>query len=352
MKIIFSGGGTLGSVTPLIAVWQELKKTKPDCQVLWVGTKDGPEKEFINNYGFKFKAISSGKLRRYFSWQNLLDLFLVTVGFFQSLNIIFKFKPDVIVSAGGFVSVPVVWAGWLLKIPSLIHQQDVRPGLANKLMSARAGKITVTFEKSLQDFSKEKVVLTGNAVREEIFNGSKEKAIKFFNLEPNLPIVLIIGGGTGSLTINKLVWYSLSKLTESIQIIHLTGKGKSAQFDNPRYHQYDFLTKEIKDALAASDLIISRASMSVLTEITARQKPAVLIPIPNSHQEDNAIEFAKNNAAIYLKQQDLTPQNFSDYIIDLINDSAARENLSRNIAKMMISDGRKKIAEEIIQLSK
>jgi len=219
MKILLSGGGTLGSVSPLIAVWQKIFEQKPDSQALWVGTKDGPEKDFVKNYKLDYRSITAGKLRRYFSLKNLLDPFLVLMGFFQSLKIIKEFKPQIIISAGGFVSVPLAWAGKFKKVPVLIHQQDVRPGLANKLMASSAEKITVTFEKSLKDFPIEKVTLTGNPVRQEIFNGSKEEAYNFFKLDFNIPTVLILGGGTGSLAINKLVWMSLRKLTENMQLM-------------------------------------------------------------------------------------------------------------------------------------
>lgn len=352
MKIILSGGGTLGSVSPLIAVYQQIKKLKPEAKFLWLGTKGGPEKDFVKLYGLEFRSISSGKFRRYLSWQNFLDPFFVIFGFFQSINIIKKYKPDVIVSAGGFVSVPVVWAGWLFKVPTLIHQQDARAGLANKLMAPFAKKITVTFEKSGNNFPNQKVVWTGNPIRQEIFESSKDEATNFFNLEPNLPTVLILGGGTGSLVINKLVWQSLTELTKSAQIIHLTGKGKLQKLYYPKYHQFEFLTDKLKDAYLAADLVVCRASMSVLTELTALQKPVILIPIPESHQEDNAVEFAKNNAAVYLKQKELTPENFAEAITNVLNDKAQLQNLSRNIGKMMLNEARQKVAGEIIKLTK
>ncbi|MFA6215893.1 MAG: glycosyltransferase, partial [Patescibacteria group bacterium] len=205
MKILFSGGGTIGSVSPLIAVYEEIKKQHPGAEFLWLATSDGPEDKLIGSYQIPLKKIFAGKFRRYFSWQNFFDPILIIFGFFQSLLIILKFKPQAVISAGGFVAVPVTWAAWLCRRPVLILQQDIRPGLANKLMARFASIIAVAFPKSLADFPGPKTVLTGNPVRPEILAGSREAGYKFFNFSPQLPTVLILGGGTGALSINRLV---------------------------------------------------------------------------------------------------------------------------------------------------
>ncbi|MBU1164061.1 UDP-N-acetylglucosamine--N-acetylmuramyl-(pentapeptide) pyrophosphoryl-undecaprenol N-acetylglucosamine transferase [Patescibacteria group bacterium] len=352
MKILLSGGGTFGSVSPLIAVYQTIKRDYPSADFLWVGTKSGPEIQFIKSYGLEFKAIQSGKLRRYFSWQNFLDPARILIGFIQSLIIIKKFKPDIIVSSAAYVAVPLSWAGKFFKISVLIHQQDVRPSLANKIISSFAKKITVTFENSKNNFNPSKVVQTGNPARSEIYEGSKEKAIAQFKLQSDIAIILILGGGTGSKAINDLVFESVEQIAKNAQVIHITGKGKGEKIFFNNYLQLEFLTDEFKDVLAAADLVVCRASMSVLTECAALKKAVALIPIPNSHQEDNALEFSKNNAAIYLKQNDLTPEDFSEFISNIIVDKSQLENLSRNIEKLNIVDQENNLANQIIQIVK
>ena len=246
-KILLTGGGTGGSVAPLLAVAEELNNPinppAPLCkggkyEFLWLGTKYGPEKEMIastsfgagEKAGIKFRAISGGKWRRYFSLKNFSDLIKIKIGFWQSLWIMIKWRPDLVISAGSFISVPVVWAAWVLRVPILIHQQDVQPGLANKLMAPLAKVVTVTFEKSLNDYGK-KAVWLGNPTRRSLEIPNPKFQIQ--NLNNNLPVVLIVGGGTGAEAINDLVWQSLGELTKFCQIIHITGKNKGMLNDKP-----------------------------------------------------------------------------------------------------------------------
>ncbi len=348
MRIILSGGGTIGSVSPLVAIFEEIKKNQPQAEFLWLATKDGIEDRLISSYQIPVKKIFAGKFRRYFSLRNFLDPFLVTLGFLQSLLIIIKFKPQVVLSAGGFVSVPVVWAAWVLRRPSLIHQQDVRPGLANKLMAPFANIITVTFAKSLKDFPAAKTTLVGNPVRNEILAGSKDEGYKFFKLDQNLPTILIIGGGTGALKINNLVLESLNDLVSFCQVIHLTGGKVDKVATHPHYRNYDFLTDQLKNAYAVADLVISRAGMSVLSELALLQKPTVIIPIAGSHQQENANEFFKNNAAVVLQEENLSPQDFSSAIKQLLFDKDELASLSRNIAQIMPAGAAQKISQMIL----
>ena len=348
MKIILSGGGTIGSVSPLIAIFEEIKKQQPTAEFLWLATKTGPEEGLIASYKIPIKKISAGKLRRYFSFQNFLGPFRILVGFFQSLIIIFKFKPQVVISAGGFVAVPVVWAAWLLRRPSVIHQQDIRPGLANKLMARFANIITVTFKKSLADFPSKKTHLVGNFVRPDILAGSKEEGYKFFKLDPSLPTVLILGGGTGSLNLNGIVLSSLQELVQFCQIIHLTGGRLSKMAEHSRYRGYSFLTNQMKNAYAIADLVVGRAGLSTLTELSALEKPAIIIPMPGTHQEENAIEFFRNNAVALLKEKDLSAQSFAAAVKELLDDKDEMLNLSRNIGKAMSTDAAKEVVKMIL----
>ena len=349
MKILLSGGGTIGSVSPLIAIYEEIKRQKPAAEFLWLATRRGLEHDLIKSYNIPVRSIFAGKFRRYFSWQNFFDPVLVLLGFFQSLKVIFQFKPDLILSAGSFVSVPTVWAGRLLGAPALIHQQDVLPGLANKLMAKSAKIITATFEKSKSDFPEKKTIITGNPVRSEIFEAKKEEAYAFFKLEPAIPTILVMGGGTGATAINNLVLASLDQLVQFCQVIHLTGGRIDQLAEHPRYRSYDFLTSQIKYAYAAADLAVSRAGMSALSELAATQKPTIVIPIPNSHQLYNAIEFAKNNAAIMVEEKNLTPASFTAGVKELLADPARLLNLGHNIGQLIPAEATQKIVRIIFK---
>lgn len=351
IKLMLTGGGTGGSVTPLLAVAQKFKNQFPKTEFIWLGTIDGPEADLVKKERIEFRAVYSGKWRRYFSIKNILDIFLIIIGFFESLVIIFHEKPDIILSAGSFVSVPVVWAGWILGVPSLIHQQDVVPGLANKLMAPFSRRVTLTFEESEKSFNKKKIIVVGNPCREEILYGNKENGRQFFNLEEYLPTVLIIGGGTGALVINNLVKESLDELTKFCQIIHLTGKGKGTEIkDNNRYHVYEFLTKEMADTFATADLVITRAGMGVLTELSYLAKPTIIIPMPDSHQEANAEVFKKNEAAVILNQDKLISKKFVLEIKSLLQDGDKLEVLGKNIKEIIPKDAAEKIVEEIVNI--
>jgi UDP-N-acetylglucosamine--N-acetylmuramyl-(pentapeptide) pyrophosphoryl-undecaprenol N-acetylglucosamine transferase len=379
-KILLTGGGTGGSVMPLLAIAEEItsppalllsgrgEKRLPaqagsegvEYEFLWLGTRRGPESEMVKKENIKFRAIANGKLRRYFSWHNFIDPFLIKIGFWQAFFIIFKWRPNLVISAGSFVGVPVVWAAWILRVPVLIHQQDVKPGLANRLMAPFAQVITVTFEKSLDDYG-QKAVWTGNPVQSKKVSPlqrdrkARSKNCKEFRLKNNLPTVLILGGGTGALAINKLVEQSVNKLTKFCQIIHLTGKDKALNYklQITNYINYEFLdTREMADAFSAADVVISRCGMGVLTELSYLGKPAILIPIPDSHQEENAQIFYEQKAAIVLDQDKLTAEKFVAAIKELINDTELRNKLRNNIKRVIKPGANKKMVKIIKEMIK
>ncbi len=347
-KIILSGGGSGGPVTPLLALanslWSE-EEGQP-LEILFIGTKRGPEKEMVAAFNnnrkevLRFVPIISGKLRRYFSWHNFGDLFKIICAFGQAFFLLLREKPDLIVSAGGFVSVPLVWAAALLRQPVLIHQQDVRPGLANKLMAPFARAITVNFEKSLYDYGP-RAIWIGNPVAPLQLSGDalSVKEIKDkYSLDITLPLVFITGGGTGAQAINELIFSSVSELTKFCQIIHLTGKGKLPvqEISLANYQVFEFLNnEEVLDLMRAADLVISRAGMSALSELSLLNKAALLIPIPKSHQEENAAVFAQARAAIVLKQDELTAAKLITEIRNLLADGQERVRLSNSIGKVI-----------------
>lgn len=357
MRILLAGGGSGGPISPLLAVAQTLKKHHHDTSFLLVGTKNGPEKLMAEKAGIGFKRIPAGKLRRYFSWENLVSPFLLLAGFFKSFAILKKFKPDCIFAAGSFVQVPVIWAGWFLKIPSIIHQQDYLPGLANSLCQFAVKKITVTFKDSIKDFStslgvfykkpKDKIFFTGNPFRAELAGQNREEAIKFFHLQHDFPTLLVLGGGTGAEFLNRLIWDSLPQLARTVQIIHATGKNKFFVKNLFNYKQFDFIT-EMAKAYAAADVVLCRAGLSTITELSNLKKIAIVVPMPNSHQEVNAYYVLRKQAAMVIPQSKLNPSRLMLTIKQIFYNSELQETLKKNIGNLMPADATEKITEIIL----
>lgn len=332
-KILLVGGGTLGSVTPLLAVAEKY----PADYSFW-GTASGPEALLVKERNIKFRSILSGKLRRYWDLQNFKDLFKIKLAFFQSLYLLNKLKPDLVLTAGSFVAVPVIYAAKFLRIPTIVHQQDLDVGLANKLMSPMATKITVTFAEQVKFFKAKKTVITGNPVR-----------LKYKNIQHS-PSILITGGGLGARAFNEFVQEFLPILTQNFQVHHILGKNNFDQAkDLPNYHAYDFVTDKMLDLLNQADLVISRAGMSIITEVAALKKALILIPIPDSHQEKNAEFFARHNAAIYVRQG--SSKIMARYLDKLLNKNTLRDKLGENLFNLFPKhsvDNYIKVIEDIL----
>ena len=306
--IVFSGGGTLGSVSPLLAVYTRFRRRHPDMKYLWVGTRDGIEDELVRQYNLPFIPIFAGKIRRYFSFKNVMDAAYLMLGFFQSLWIVVRYRPSVVISAGGYVSVPLTWAAWLCRVPTIIHQQDLDIGLANKLMAPFATRIFVALPEGLNHFPKKKTIVVGNPAREEILAHSREEAIEKLKLDATVPVVLIFGGGTGAEALNRLVEKALGQLVQFCQVIHITGRGKEGETKElkekyERYHPYTFVKEAMAFAMAAADLVVSRAGFATLSELSAIGKPAIIMPIPDSHQEKNVAFFEARRAIEVLNER-------------------------------------------------
>lgn len=338
MKIIFSGGGTLGPVTPLLAIKEVIEKEYEKAKFVWIGTKNGPEKQLVLKYSIPFFTISSGKMRRYFSFWNFTDLFKIGFGFLQSFVILWREKPDVCVSAGGFVSVPVHFMAWIMGVPTWIHQQDVKVGLSNKIMAPFATKITTSLEEGIINFSAKKVEWLGNPVREEIIKGSKDRAIKKFGLKSDLPVVFVMGGGTGSVKINRLVVEVLPHLEGFCQIVHLTGKNKNkeiqkfSKFEN--YFQFDFFTEEMKDAYAVSDLVVARGGFGTLSEVSALKKPTIIIP-NSGHQQDNVKFLASAGALLSFDEDNISGVQLAKVIKDLLGDKSKMIEMGEKLIRLL-----------------
>jgi len=349
LKIMLSGGGTGGTVTPLLAIAREFYRKYNQATFVFIGTHSGPEKllaeEAAQDLPLKFIPMLAGKWRRYFSWKNFSDFFNIGGAFFQAIYLLKTEKPNLVISVGAFVSVPLVWAAKLLKIPVLIHQQDLRPGLANRLMAQAASVITVTFPNSLKVYGS-KAVLTGNPYSLPSL-ASKENIFKKYNLDLAKPLILIFGGGTGSVSINEAVKINLNDLLELTQIIHVSGTGKLIDESKTGYTSVEFLNHlDLISVMAVSDVIVARPGLGTLTELSALKKASILVPMPNSHQEDNATACADSGAAVYIEQKDL-----GDKIVrvvgDLLNSSDKRQLLENNMASIIKSGA----ADAIVDLS-
>lgn len=353
MRVLLAGGGSGGSSAPVLAVAQELRRRKP-CEFLYVGTATGPERELVASLGIPFRSVRTGKLRRYWSAQNLLDLFRIPMGLAESLAIARAFRPDVAFAAGGFAAVPPLLAARLLGKPAVIHQQDVLPGLANRILAPFAARVTVTFPPSLGHFPRSKSCLTGNPVRREILEGDPQEARRIFGLSDRLPVLLVTGGGTGALGLNRLVAEAAASLVECCQVIHITGRGKGVETPDlgPAYRQVEFLTSEMAHVLAIADLVISRAGLSTLTELAALGKPSLLIPMPHSHQGANAMAFADGGAALVFQEEGLTPKRLAEEIRALLQDERRLAELGERARSLMPAGAEARIADVIEKVAR
>lgn len=348
MKVLFSGGGTLGPVTPLIAVMEEMRKTHKDCEFVWISTKNGRENSLLKDFDVKIYELSAAKLRRYFSFENFIDFFR----FFKSLFDVYKIlkieNPDVVVSAGAYVSVPVtIVSKVFLRKNVLIHQQDIKIGLANKFMSYLADVITVSFEDQLDKFLNKNTFLTGNPSRFDASKCLNKKDIASkYCLSLDKKTVLVLGGSSGAESLNKSVANFSEEIFDKCQIIHVTGLGKKIEKKIGGYLQFEFLKEEMFDILCISDIVITRAGLGTLTELSSMNKCAILVPLLG-HQEVNAKYFYEKNCAEIANYDNLYRK-----LVELLENDDRCAELGNNIASIMPRDGEKKISEKIYGLKK
>ena len=309
-KIVLTGGGTAGHVTPNLALIPSLQEL--GYEIHYIGSYQGIEKKLIENAGIPYHGISSGKLRRYFDVKNFSDPFRVLKGYGEALKILKTYKPDVVFSKGGFVAVPVVLAAKHFKIPTIIHESDMTPGLANKICIPSAAKVCCNFPETLNYLPKEKAVLTGSPIRKELLEGDRLSGLQYTGLSANRPVILVIGGSLGSVTVNNAVRKILPKLLPQYQIIHICGKGNLDQslMNTPGYIQYEYVDAPLKHLFTAADLIISRAGANSICEILALRKPNILIPLSaaasRGDQILNARSFEKQGFSTVLEEENLT----------------------------------------------
>lgn len=346
-RIILTGGGTAGHVTPNIALLPRLKELQYDIH--YIGSYNGIEKELIEPFGIPYHGISSGKLRRYFSLQNFTDPFRVIKGFSEAKKLIKLLEPDVIFSKGGFVSVPVVIAGKKCKVPAIIHESDMTPGLANKLSIPSATKVCCNFPETVKLLPADKAVLTGSPIRQELLSGSKSKAIEFTGLTSDKPVILIIGGSLGAAAVNQAVRNVLPELLKDFQVIHLCGKNKldTSLQGVKGYVQYEYIKDELKDLFALTDIVISRAGANAICELLALHKPNLLIPLSASASRGdqilNARSFERQGFSMVLEEEELTDESLLSAVHQLYDNRAQYK-------KAMTVSGQQDSIDTIIEL--
>ncbi len=350
-KIVLTGGGTLGHVTPHLALIPHLKEA--GYEIHYVGTENGMEAGKMKSVeGIIYHAVKSGKLRRYFSWQNFTDPFRVVAGAFQSAHLMGKIKPDVVFSKGGFVAVPVVFGAWLRRIPVLCHESDLTPGLANKLCKPFAKKFATTFPECAEALGR-KAEMTGTPLRPELFRGSREKGLKLAGLDGQKPVLMMMGGSSGAQSVNACLREALDELTKTFDILHACGKGNLDPGLEGRegYRQFEFLDQELPDMLACTDLVLSRAGANALCEFQALGRPMLLIPYPKGASRGdqilNAKSLQKRGLCHVLMQEDMTRET----LVKAVQETwADREKLAEALKNAPPADGTKRVLELIEEI--
>ena len=319
-KIVFTGGGSAGHVTlnlALIPLFLE-----KGWKVTYIGSYSGIEKELVKKFDkVQYKAIQTGKLRRYFSWQNFVDALKIPVGILQAIGIVIKEKPDIIFSKGGFVSFPVVLAGFVCRVPVLMHESDVTPGLANKMSLPFVSKFFTTFDDTVKYVKdKKKVEHIGPVMSDRFKNGDKKRALEMLNFSEDKPVLMFMGGSLGAKSLNDAVRKDLSALLKTYQVIHLCGKGqKDSSIELEGYKQFEYVDTELKDFMKAADVVISRAGSNAIFELLSQKKPMVLVPLPvgssRGEQSLNAKSFKNKGYGEIIADEDLIhSQTFMDTI--------------------------------------
>jgi len=370
MKILFTGGGTGGHILPIIALAREIRLQAGNkrLELLYMGPKDSFAEMFLSQEGITTYRILSGKVRRYDFVksipQNLLDVFVkLPIGFLQAFSRIFVLSPDIIVSKGGYGSVPSAIAGWLLRVPVILHESDVVPGMANRVVGRFASEIFVSFPNT-RYFSKNKMVEVGNPIRRDMLTGSKEEAKRLFHLQGTKPVLLIVGGSQGAQRINDMLLVILNEALQDYEIVHQTGEKNYQQVKAEAgvvvdknlqqfYHPIGFLKEtELRHAYVAADLIISRAGSGSVFEIAALGKPSILIPLPEAaqnHQIENAYAYQSTGACIVLEENNITPHFFLERVRYLFSNQKELQKMREAAANFAKPEAGKVIAKYIIE---
>ena len=320
-KIVLTGGGTAGHVTPNLALIPHLQAL--DYEISYIGSYDGIEKKLISDFGIPYYGVSTGKFRRYFDPKNFTDPFRVLKGYGETHKLLRQIQPDIVFSKGGFVAVPVVFSASRLHIPVISHESDMTPGLANKICLPMAKKICCNFPETMANLPKEKACLTGTPIRAELKEGSREKGLAFTGLSGDKPILMVTGGSLGAVAVNEAIRKDLETLLKTFDIIHLCGKGKLDEtlVGTPGYLQYEYISAELPDLFAAADIIVSRAGANAICEIAALRKPNLLIPLSakasRGDQILNARSFEKQGFSMVMEEEEIVGDALAAAIFEL-----------------------------------
>ena len=323
-KIVLTGGGSAGHVTPNIALIPALKKA--GFEIYYIGSYEGIEKKLIEDYNIPYFGISTGKLRRYFDPKNFSDPFRVLKGMSEARTLLKKIQPDIVFSKGGYVSVPVVRAAGLLKIPYSVHESDMTPGLANRLSMSGASKICCNFPETMRLLPADKAVLTGTPIREELSMGSKQAGRELCGFTDDKPVLMVIGGSLGAQSVNETVRYALPRLLPNFNVVHLCGKEKmdNLKLTVPGYKQFEYVKNELKDIFAMADIVVSRAGANSICELLALKKPNILIPLSTKSSRGdqmlNARSFEQQGFSMVIDNDDLDEDILVETIEELYND--------------------------------
>lgn len=340
-RIILSGGGTLGPVTPLLAIVDLFRENEELVDFAWIGTRCGIERMFVQTRNIRYYAIPSARWRRYRDVRNIVAPFLFCGGFVAALFILARERPSLVVSAGGFVSAPVAWAAWLLRVPVLLYEMDVRQSLTNRLIRPVATKVISVWPRT-------GAVAVGSLVRSSFFESKNLISIASFGIPEHVPVVLIMGGGTGAQSINELVSAARQDLSKTCFVIHLTGRGKNESIKAENYLPLEMVDAEMPALLRWADLVVARAGMGTICELASQAKATMLIPIPDTHQEENVAYLATHEAVFSFSQAD-TPAHFATEIQRLLADP---DQLKRkgDTLRNVVPDGRKRVRDTITDL--
>lgn len=344
---MFTGGGSAGHVTPNIAIINELNKQ--DWDISYIGSKAGIEKDLIGKMDITYHSISSGKLRRYLSKENIKDIFKVIKGCYDARKVLKKSKPNVVFSKGGFVSVPVVIAARQLKIPVILHESDLTPGLANKLSVRFASKIFTSFEETLQYLPTEKSKAIGSPIRKEILSGSAAKGKLFLGFTSQKPILTVMGGSLGAKKINEVVRDNLDTLLQTYQIVHLCGKGNLSEAHTGvnGYKQFEYVYEELADILVATEVVVTRGGSNSIFEFLALRIPMLIIPLTKLQSRGDQIlngkVFTENGYSYMIEEESLTKDHFLHTLKEIQGNRALmiekmQQNKSKNALEEIIKE--------------
>ena len=346
--VCFTGGGTTGHVSPGCAVIESLRE-KYEYSYLWIGSRAENEKHILERFAVPYISIPAGKLRRYFSLKNITDLFKIGFGFIKAFFILVRFRPLAVFSKGGYVSFPVLLAAKILKIPSVSHESDLIPGLATRLNSRLSDKIILGFSAAAAYFPESmqnKLLVLGNPVRKEIFDGNRKKLFSTFGLKSKKPVLLVMGGSQGAKQLNDLLSANIETLLEKCIIIHQCGKTFEQKIHHPDYICRPFFNEEFADALAGADIVVSRAGASSLFEIAALRKPSIIIPLSlgssRGDQIKNAAFFSDQQAAVVLENPD--EEIFLARVEELLKNPRLCKKLSEGLSTIAAGNAAEKIA--------